>query len=158
MAVFTSFNVGSDNGAHSALFIRADQNVVFDPAGTFAHPKLPERYDVIYGMNRSARRAFVDYHTRITYWTTLQTAEVPSATAAWILREAEKAGPVPDALCTRSLSGILERAPGLPFTVRQTWFPNNLHDQLLDQPAITRQEFRQYDDADKEKFWETATL
>ncbi|MEL6915295.1 MAG: hypothetical protein AAFP13_12425 [Pseudomonadota bacterium] len=156
--VFTSFNAGSDYGAHSALLIHADQRVAFDPAGTFAHPKLPEQHDVIYGMTESARRAFVDYHTRTTFWTTLQIAQVPPSTAQHILEDVRREGPVPDAFCTRSVSSVLARAPGLPFRVRPTWFPNNLHDQLLGHPAVTRLEFRQNDDADKEKFWETASL
>lgn len=156
--LFSSFNVGTDAGAHSALFINADQKVVFDPAGTFAHPSLPEQHDVIFGMTEAARRAFVDYHTRITYWTTLQTVEVPPATAAFIFAEVRKEGPVSDAFCTRSISSVLARAPGLPFAVRPTFFPENLHGQLLGQPGVVRRVFRQDDDADKEKFWETATL
>ncbi|MEM1375379.1 MAG: hypothetical protein AAGF78_13460 [Pseudomonadota bacterium] len=154
LEVFTSFNVSSDNGAHSALFIHADQRVVFDPAGTFAHPQLPEQHDVIFGMSDSAREVFVDYHTRETFWTTLQSFQVPAATAAFALREARHAGPVSDAFCTRSVSSILAAAPGMPMRVRTTWFPNRLHDQLVDVPGVRRQEFRQFDDADKEKFWE----
>ena len=154
--VFTSFNVGSGNGAHSALMIHADQVVVFDPAGTFAHPRLPEQHDVIYGMFPQARGVFVDYHTRATYWTTLQSFEVPMETARFIFARAQRAGPVWDALCTRSISTILAEAPEMPVQVRPTWFPNALHDQLLDQPGVTRREFRQDDDADKEKFWDTS--
>lgn len=154
LELFTSFNVGSNNGAHSALFIDADQRVVFDPAGTFAHPQLPEQHDVIFGMSPNARRAFVDYHTRVTFWTTLQSFEVPAQTAAWALAEVRKLGPQPDAYCTRSISTVLANAPGMPFRVRTTWFPDKLHDQLLGQPGVQRREYRQNDDADKEKFWE----
>lgn len=154
LELFTSFNVGSNNGAHSALFIHADQRVVFDPAGTFAHPQLPEQHDVIFGMSDSARKVFVDYHTRATFWTTLQSFQVPASTAAFVLREVRKAGPVSDAFCTRSISTILAAAPGMPAQIRTTWFPNNLHDQLLGVPGVQREEFRQFDDPDKEKFWE----
>ncbi|MEM9853183.1 MAG: hypothetical protein AAF841_01910 [Pseudomonadota bacterium] len=158
LELFTSFNAQSGNGAHSALLIHADQSVVFDPAGTFAHSTLPERHDVIYGMRRAARRAFVDYHTRSTFWTTLQTFEVPMVTAAHALRAAEAAGPVPDSMCTTSIVRILTSAPDMPFQLTRTWFPDRLHDQLLNKPGVTRVEFRQDDDADKEKYWETATL
>ena len=158
LEVFTSFNVQTDNGAHSALFIHADQRVVFDPAGTFKHPQLPEQHDVIFGMSPNARKAFVDYHTRSTYWTAMQSFEVSPATADYVLAEARTLGPVPDAFCTRSISGLLASTPGLPVSVRQTWFPNNLHDQLVGQPGVIRNEFRQFDDADKEKFWENNTL
>lgn len=156
--VFSSFNVGTNNGAHTALLIHADERVVFDPAGTFAHRLLPERHDVIYGMNDSARRAFVDYHTRETFWTTLQSWEVPLETARIVQANAEQAGPVADGRCTRATSAVLANAPGLGFDVRTVWFPSALHDQLLDKPGVTRLEFHQDDDADKEKYWETATL
>ncbi|MEM6728037.1 MAG: hypothetical protein AAF618_06025 [Pseudomonadota bacterium] len=158
ISLFSSFNVGSNNGAHTALLIHADQVVAFDPAGTFAHETLPERHDVIYGMRPEARRAFVDYHTRVTYWTTLQTVDVPMETAMHILRSAERIGPQPRSFCTRSTSMLLAQAPGMPKPVRVTWFPDFLHDQFLDMPGVTRQEFHQTDDADKEKFWETAVL
>ena len=158
LEIFSSFNVGSAYGAHSAMFIHTDQSVVFDPAGTFAHSTLPEQHDVIYGMRPAARQAFIDYHTRATYWTTMQTFEVPAQTAAFVMQEVRKEGPVADALCTRSITSVLARAPGMPYPIKTVWFPDRLHDQLLDKPGVTRLEFRQSDDADKEKVWETATL
>jgi len=150
--------VGTNNGAHTALLIHADQSVVFDPAGTFAHATLPERHDVIYGLRPEARRAFIDYHTRSTFWTTLQSFDVPMPTARAVLANAEQAGPAPDGLCTRLCSSLLAGAPNMPFSLRAVWFPEAFHDQLLDKPGVRRQEFRQDDDADKEKFWETAEL
>ncbi len=158
LEVFTSFNVGSDGGAHTALFINGAQRVVFDPAGTFAHPSLPERHDVIYGISPAVQRVFVDYHTRVTFWTTLQSFAVSPGTAEYVMRAVEAAGPVSDAMCTRTTTNILASAPGMPFKVDVTWFPNNLHDDLLTKPGVTRQEFRQSDDADKEQFWANNTL
>ncbi|MEM9350418.1 MAG: hypothetical protein AAGA47_09165 [Pseudomonadota bacterium] len=158
LQVFSSFNVGTNNGAHTAMLISADEHVVFDPAGTFRHSRLPERHDVIYGMVPSARQAFVDYHTRSTFWTVLQTFEVPRSTAFAVKRAAERAGPVSDAFCTRATSTLLADAPGMPFAVDPVWFPVSLHDQLLGRPGVIRQEFRQTDDADKEVFWETVRI
>ncbi|MEL6609104.1 MAG: hypothetical protein AAFO93_09360 [Pseudomonadota bacterium] len=155
LTVFTSFNTGSDNGAHSALFINASQRVIFDPAGTFAHPKIPEQHDVLYGANPQVMRAFVDYHTRITYWTRTQSVVVPAAAAEYALRQAQASGPVPDALCTRRITEILSSAPGFPGAIKTTWFPDKLSAQMATVPGVVTREFRQTDDADKEKFWET---
>ncbi|MEO0487184.1 MAG: hypothetical protein AAF092_14865 [Pseudomonadota bacterium] len=158
LAVFTSFNVGSNNGAHTALFIHADEHVIFDAAGSFAHPSLPEQHDVIFGANDRVRTTFVRYHTRSTYWTTLQSFDVSPETARWVFDAARQAGPVPDAFCTRSISTILHEAPDMPVQIRPSWFPNALHDQLLDAPGVTREEFREDDDADKERHWDTNPL
>ena len=50
LTLITVINVNSGNGGHSALIVDASERVLFDPAGSFYHPRLPERNDVIYGM------------------------------------------------------------------------------------------------------------
>lgn len=158
VSLFSSFNVGSGNGAHSALVVNASQRVIFDPAGTFAHPKIPERHDVLFGISPQVMRAFIDYHARETYFVTLQRVPVSAQTAEFLLNDIQTLGPVPDALCTRTISQSLARAPGFPGKIRSTWFPDKLSEQFKQLPGADFKRFDQYDDADKEKFWETATL
>ena len=43
LTLFTMKNTGSNNGAHSGLMINASERVLWDPAGTFGHPLIPER-------------------------------------------------------------------------------------------------------------------
>jgi hypothetical protein len=44
-------NNRSGNGAHTSLMINASQRVIFDIAGTLWHVYLPEKEDVIFGIN-----------------------------------------------------------------------------------------------------------
>ena len=46
ITLITVVNNTTGGGAHSALLINADERVIFDPAGTWHHPQLPERNDV----------------------------------------------------------------------------------------------------------------
>jgi hypothetical protein len=69
LTLFTVLNVGSDNGAHSGLMVSGSQRVIFDPAGTFKHPTIPERNDVIFGATPGLVDLYIDYHTRETYYT-----------------------------------------------------------------------------------------
>ena len=46
ITLFTVINNRSGAGAHSGLLINASQQVMFDPAGTWHHPRIPERNDV----------------------------------------------------------------------------------------------------------------
>ena len=54
LTLFTVISKASGSGAHSALMVNGSQRLIFDPAGTFHHPNLPERHDVIYGMTDPA--------------------------------------------------------------------------------------------------------
>jgi len=67
ITVITVISNRSGAGAHSALLINGSQRVMFDPAGTFHHPQLPERNDVIYGMQPKALEFYLDYHARETF-------------------------------------------------------------------------------------------
>ena len=77
LTLYTVINNKNGTGAHSALMVNASQRVIFDPAGTWHHPKLPERNDVHtwhhpklperndvhYGMSDAVVDFYVDYHT-----------------------------------------------------------------------------------------------
>ena len=48
ITLFTVVNNKTGAGAHSGLLINASERVLFDPAGSFYHPRLPERNDLHY--------------------------------------------------------------------------------------------------------------
>ena len=50
ITLYTVLSNRNDSGAHSGLLINGSQRVMFDPAGTWQHPQLPERNDVHFGM------------------------------------------------------------------------------------------------------------
>ena len=116
----------SDSGAHSALLVDApSQRVLFDPAGTFQHPNLPERNDVIYGMSDDAIAFYKDYHARETHYVVSHYVELSAAQADMLLREVENYGAVAKANCAKSISDILGEV--LPKSdIKTTYFPKRL--------------------------------
>ena len=86
LTLFTVINVDSGNGGHSALLVDASERVLFDPAGSFYHPNLPERNDVFYGMSDRAVNFFIDYHSRESWRVVRQDLLVGWLAARRILR------------------------------------------------------------------------
>lgn len=68
LTLYTMKNVGSDNGAHSALLINASQRVIFDPAGSWEQEQMPERNDVLFGVSPRLESYHVSFHARVTYY------------------------------------------------------------------------------------------
>ena len=150
LSLYTMLNVGSDNGAHSSLMVNASQRVLFDPAGTFKHPSIPERNDVLFGITQRIEEYYVSFHARQTYYVEGLHFLVPSAVAEQALGLVMAAGPVPKAGCTRSVSRVMRQLPGFEDT-KVTLFPNKLHDQLKTRPDARLTVHRENDDDDKTK-------
>ncbi|WP_052245324.1 hypothetical protein [Halocynthiibacter namhaensis] len=146
LSLYTVINVRSGSGAHSGLLVNASQRVMFDPAGTWWNPSLPERNDVHYGMSDRALGFYVDYHTRATYYTVVQTIEVAPEVAEYAMRLVQENGAVPKAMCSNSISSILMRLPGFE-SIRTSWFPNATMRAFAKLPGVTRVEHHD-DDAD----------
>lgn len=121
---------------------------MFDPAGAFKHPSIPERNDVLFGMNSQVEAYYVSYHARETYYVEGLQFIVPAEVAEQALALALVAGPVPKAGCTRSVSTLLQQLPGFADT-KTTWFPDNLHDQLKVRPDAKLTVYRENDADDK---------
>lgn len=135
LTLFTVVNNKSGSGAHSALLVNGSQRVIFDPAGTWHHPHLPERNDVHFGMTDPIVDFYVDYHSRITYHTVIQEIEVSPEVAEIALREVMAYGAVPKAQCSKSVSEILGRIPGFE-GIKHTWFPRQLSKSFAALPGV----------------------
>lgn len=140
-------NVGSGNGAHSSLVVTASQRVIFDPAGTFGHPALPERNDVIFGITDPALAAYRSYHARSTFYMVGQTLDLPPALAERTLNVVMNYGAVAKANCTRATSAVLQTLPEIG-QFRRTWFPDNLEEQFARVPGVVTREYRENDSDD----------
>lgn len=140
LTLYTVRNVGSDNGAHSGLLVNASQRVMFDPAGTFKHPKIPERNDVLFGMSPRALEVYINYHTRVTYYTNAQTVAVSAGVAERVLQDVTSYGAVPKSMCTRSISTILGRTPGFE-SIRTVWFPDKLEESFAKIPGVKMERY-----------------
>jgi hypothetical protein len=125
ITLYTVVNKRTGSGAHSAILVNGSERLIFDPAGTWYHPKLPERNDVHFGMNDKALAFYIDYHTRITYDTIEQKVFVSPEVAELVIARAKAYGAVPKAMCTQATSSILRGVPGFE-SLPQTFYPKKL--------------------------------
>ena len=135
----------SGSGAHSAILVNGSERVMFDPAGTWHHPRLPERNDVHFGMTDRALAFYIDYHARETYDVIEQRIDVPPEVAEHVLRQVLAYGAVPKAMCTNATSSILRSTPGFQ-SLPSTWFPKRLSTALDEIPGVTRRVITDDDD------------
>jgi hypothetical protein len=112
ITLFTVLNNSSNAGEHSALMINGSQRVMFDPAGTWRHPQLPERNDVHFGMSPKMVDFYIDYHARENFRVVEQTILVTPEVAELALQRVMSYGAVPKAQCARATSSILRGLPG----------------------------------------------
>lgn len=148
LTLYTMKNVGSDNGAHTALLINASQRVMFDPAGSWVQAQMPERNDVLFGVSPRLEEYYVSFHARATYYVVGQTVPVSSDVAEQAMNLAFVSGPVAQANCARATSRMIRQLPGFE-GVRQSWSPNKLSDDFGQLPGVQTREYRENDADDK---------
>lgn len=136
ITLYTVVNKSTGSGAHSAILVSASERVIFDPAGTWYHPKLPERNDVTFGMNDKALAFYIDYHTRKTYDTIEQKIYVSPEVAELVLAKVKANGAVAKAMCTNATSSILRSVPGFE-SLPQTFYPKKLSKAFGELPGVT---------------------
>lgn len=146
ITLYTVVNKRTGSGAHSAILVNASERVIFDPAGTWYHPKLPERNDVTFGMNDKAVAFYLDYHTRKSYDTVEQKIYVSPEVAELVLQRVKAYGAVAKGMCTIATSSILRGVPGFE-SMPSTWFPRVLSRKFGVLPGVTTRVITD-DDAD----------
>lgn len=148
LTLYTMLNVGSDNGAHSALMIDASQRVMFDPAGTWEQSQMPERNDVLFGVTPQLEQYYISFHARVTYYVVGHKIIVSPQVAELAFQKALKAGPVAQANCTRYTARLLRSLPGFS-DLPQTWFPDKLNAAFAKLPGVETRVYRENDADDK---------
>ena len=128
-------NNRNGEGGHSALMVNGSQRVLFDPAGSWHQPTVPERNDVLFGMTPLMERYYRDYHARETFHLVIQTIPVSPAVAEQALRDVQAYGAVPQAFCANSTSKILRGLPGFD-GLKGTMFPVQLMKRFADYPGV----------------------
>lgn len=129
VTLYTVINNRSQAGAHSGLLIKGSETILFDPAGSWYHPRLPERNDVHFGVTPKMRAFYIDYHARETFRVMEQTVTVPPEVADMIATRAKAYGAVPQAQCANSITSILSGVPGFE-AIDRTWFPKKLSEDF----------------------------
>ncbi len=140
ITLYTGINDRNGQGVHSALLVNGSERILFDPAGTFDHPRAPIQADVHYGMTDSVVAAFLDYHARDSELEKFHVVErkmiVSPETAALIMARVKAYGAVPKAHCAQSVSSILRGVPGFE-GLPSTWYPIKLGDAFGELPGVT---------------------
>lgn len=136
VTLFTVISTRNGTGAHSGLLINGAQRVMFDPAGTWHHPRLPERNDVHYGITDKMVNFYIDYHARETFDVIEQVVPVTPEVAELVRQRAEANGAVAKAHCAQSISAILRGVPGFE-SIPATWSPKKLSKAFGALPGAT---------------------
>ena len=145
ITLYTVINKSSGSGAHSAILVNGSERLIFDPAGTWHHPRLPERNDVHFGMTDKALAFYIDYHARKTYDVIEQKIYVSPEVAEQVLAKVKAYGAVPKAMCTNATSGILRTVPGFE-SMPATWYPKKLSDAFGQLPGVSERLITDDDD------------
>ncbi|PWE32315.1 hypothetical protein DDZ14_11350 [Maritimibacter sp. 55A14] len=136
IALMTMIRTSTGTGGHSALLINGTQRVIFDPAGTWWHRNVPERNDVLYGIRPIMLDFYLDYHSRTTYHTVVQTVEVAPEVAQQAISVVEAYGAVPKMQCSLSVTRILAQLPGFE-SVGGYWHPHKTMADFAKLPGVT---------------------
>jgi len=147
VTLFTVISTRNGSGAHSGMLINGAERVIYDPAGTWHHPKLPERYDMHYGMSEKMVNFYIDYHARETFNVVEQTVPVTPQQAALVKARAQQYGAARKAYCSSSITEILSGVPGFE-SVGRTMLPKILSQGFAALPGVTTRTITD-DDADE---------
>lgn len=135
VTLYTMISNGTGAGGHSAIMINGSQRVLYDPAGSWQHPLVPERNDLHFGFTEFQRSFFIDFHARTTYHVVVQELPVSLAQANAMIASVQQQGAAPAAYCTRFNSTAMQRVPGFE-SIRTTWFPVKLMEQFAELPGV----------------------
>lgn len=144
ITLYTVVRKTTGSGEHAGLLIDGSQRVMFDPAGTWRHPAVPERNDVHYGITEQMRKFYIDYHARETYDVIVQKIPVSREVADMAIRRAEAYGAVNKGFCAIGVGDVLRGLPGFE-DIPRTFFPNRIAKVIDGKPGVTR---RVYEDGD----------
>lgn len=125
ITLFTVVRKLGGEGAHSGLMINGSQRIMFDPAGTWYHPTVPERNDVHFGITPRMKQYYIDYHARETYDVYETTVLVSPAVAELAIRRVQENGAVGKALCGNAITSVLRDIPGFE-SVGKSFFPKKI--------------------------------
>lgn len=141
LTLFTVVSNQNGSGGHTALMVNGSHRAIYDPAGTFQHPALAERNDVVFGMSPKAVQFYKEYHARVTWRVVSQEVQVAPEVAELALRRIQAQGASPKAMCAVNTGQVLRGLPGFenmpsgfsPLALMRAW------DKI---PGVKRDVFR----------------
>ena len=147
LTLITVVNNRTGSGGHTALMVSGSEQVIFDPAGSFQHPDIPKRQDVIYGVSPGWFAAYKSAHARDTYHVVTQEMTVTPEQAESALQLVKSNGAVGSAFCANATSSLLRQVPGFS-EIRTTFYPVNLQNQIAARPGVRTDRYYENDAGD----------
>lgn len=144
ITLVTVINNTTGDGGHSALLINAHERVAFDPAGNFKSTAVPERNDLLYGMNDAALKTFYGFHARTEWHVVTQEIEVSEEIASMAYKLVEEYGAVPPAFCANSVTKVLSQIPGFE-TIKVSFSPKATMKKFAGLPDVRTDKIYEYD-------------
>ncbi|MBF9043249.1 hypothetical protein HKCCE4037_07925 [Rhodobacterales bacterium HKCCE4037] len=138
VTLITSINTRNGSGAHSALLIDGAQRLLFDPAGNWHNPGIPERNDVLFGMSPPYMEYYLAFQSNGVYEAHMHTVEVSPEVAAQLSQAVQAYGAVPPAYCSRSITSILSNTPGFT-SISPSFYPARTMEQFAQLPGVRYQ-------------------
>ncbi len=138
-------NVGSGASEHTGLLINGSEQVLFDPAGNFRHPRSPRAGDVHYGVTPVIFQAYNSFHARSDYYLTIQKLPMTLAQADALIARAQAQGPTRQMFCADTVASVLQDMPQFA-DVRRTMFPSAIERYFAQYPGVSTTTFYESDE------------
>lgn len=137
-------NVGSDASEHTGLLINGSEQVLYDAAGNFRHPRAPRTGDVHYGITPTIFQAYKSFHARSDYYLTIQTLPLTLAQADALIARAQVQGPTRQMFCANSTASVLQVLPAFA-DINRTMFPSAIERYFDRYPGVSTTTFYESD-------------
>ncbi len=125
LTLMTMINNVTGAGGHSSLLINGSEVVMYDPAGRWKHSQVPERHDLLYGLNDQVLQFYKSFHARSSHHVVSQKIYVSAEVAEMAIAASKAQGRALDATCATNTIDILHQLPGFE-GVKFTYFPAKL--------------------------------
>ncbi|MDE3028307.1 MAG: hypothetical protein KGH84_07915 [Paracoccaceae bacterium] len=137
ITLITSLRNDTGTGAHSALLINASQRVIFDPAGNYFSPQVPQKGDVLYGVSPPVLQSYLNFQSSKGFHVVAESVPVPPEVAELALQKSETNGAATSGLCSDNVSSLVRKLPGFT-SLPVSFFPRSLMLDFGKVPDVVR--------------------
>jgi hypothetical protein len=144
LTLMTMINNKTGFGGHTSLLIVGSQTVMYDPAGRWSNPQVPEVHDFLYGMSPRMLKLYKSFHARDTHHVVSQKIYVSAEVAEKAIALAKAQGRAKDATCAINTIAILKQLEGFE-DVQTTYFPAKLMRRFGKREGVVTEKYYEND-------------